>query len=61
MNTDRRTVIRVFVFVVIAMLAMSLPDALGMPLWVGLVLGVVVGLFAFFALGLGAKSGSRSN
>ena len=61
MNTDRRTVIRVFVFVVIAMLAMCLPDAFGMPLWVGLVLGVVVGLIAFFALGLGANSGSRSN
>jgi hypothetical protein len=44
---------RIFVIVVLVGLAWSVPNLLGMDEWVGLVVGVILGIGLFFTLGLG--------
>ena len=52
---------RIFVIVVLVGLAWAVPDLLGMDAWVGLVLGVVVGIGLFFTLALGNARRPPSN
>ena len=59
-NKDWRIVVRVVIYVAIVMLAIGLPDLLGMPLWAGLVAAVIVTPIAFFLVGLGTERDSGS-
>ena len=52
MKTDRATILRIAVFVLLVMVAISVPDLLGLELWVGLILAPAVAVAAAFALGL---------